>query len=158
MLSTGERSNSSSLNNFEIGSSYFTHFADNKSQQDAARARQIRYYKECVNPAFPGDPKTAPPSYRYFIDMVERLQKVKPEDLTENSVLLGSSARITEILKKVEGAGFDEVILYFNVGLKPHNQVKEEMARFMSEVAPAFAGARKEHAAAGLVLAFPTDF
>jgi hypothetical protein len=50
-------------------------------------------------------------------------------------------------LKKVEAAGFDEVILYFNVGLKPHNQVKEEMARFMSEVAPAFAGARKEHAA-----------
>jgi alkanesulfonate monooxygenase SsuD/methylene tetrahydromethanopterin reductase-like flavin-dependent oxidoreductase (luciferase family) len=127
--------------------SYFTHFADNKAQEDAQRARQIRYYKECVIPAFPGDPKTAPPSYRYFIDMVERLQKVKPEDLTENSVLLGSSARITEILKKVEAAGFDEVILYFNVGLKPHTQVKEEMARFMAEVAPAFAGARKEHAA-----------
>ena len=127
--------------------SYFTHFADNKAQEDAQRARQIRYYRECVIPAFPSDPKTAPPSYRYFIDMVERLQKVKPEDLTENSVLLGSSARITETLHKVEAAGFDEVILYFNVGLKPHNQVKEEMARFMAEVAPAFAGARKEHAA-----------
>jgi hypothetical protein len=100
-----------------------------------------------VIPAFPGDPKTAPPSYRYFIDMVERLQKVRPEDLTENSVLIGSSARITEILKKVEAAGFDEVILYFNVGLKPHNQVKEEMERFMSEVAPAFESARKDHAA-----------
>jgi hypothetical protein len=75
--------------------------------------------------------------------MVERLQKVKPEDLTENSVLIGSSARITETLKKVEGAGFEEVILYFNVGLKPHAQVKDEMARFMTEVAPAFAGSRK---------------
>jgi hypothetical protein len=30
------------------------------------------------------------------------------------------------------------VILYFNVGLKPHSQVKAEMARFMAEVAPAF--------------------
>ncbi len=90
-------------------------------------------------PAFPGDPKTAPPSYRYFVDMVERLQKVRPEDLTENSVLLGSPARITEVLKKVEAAGFDEVILYFNVGLKPHGQVKDEMARYMTEVAPAFA-------------------
>ena len=79
--------------------------------------------------------------------MVDRLHKVKPEDLTENSVLLGSSARIVEILKKVEAAGFDEVILYVNVGLKPHNQVKDEMARFMAEVAPAFAGTRKEHAA-----------
>ena len=102
--------------------SYFTHFADNKPQEDAQRARQIRYYKECVIPAFPGDPKTAPPSYRYFIDMVERLHKVKPEDLTENSVLIGSAARITETLKKVEAAGFEEVILYFNVGLKPHGR------------------------------------
>ena len=82
-------------------------------------------------PAFPGDPKTAPPSYRYFIEIVERLQKVRPEDLTENSVLLGTPAHITDTLKKVEAAGFDEVILYVNVGLKPHPQVKDEMARFM---------------------------
>ena len=98
--------------------SYFTHFADNKEQEAAQRARQIRYYKECVIPAFPGDPKTAPPSYRYFIDIVERLHKIKAEDLTENSVLLGSPAQITDTLKKVEAAGFSEVILYFNVGLE----------------------------------------
>jgi alkanesulfonate monooxygenase SsuD/methylene tetrahydromethanopterin reductase-like flavin-dependent oxidoreductase (luciferase family) len=127
--------------------SYFTHFADDKPQEDAQRARQIRYYRECVIPAFPGDPKTAPPSYRYFIDMVERLRNVEPEDLTENSVLLGSSARIVETLKKVEAAGFSEVILYFNVGLKPHAQVKEEMDRFMREVAPQFVGAHNSRAA-----------
>ena len=127
--------------------SYFIHFADTKAQEDAQRERQIRYYRECVIPALPGDPKTAPPSYRYFVDMVARLSKVKAEDLTENSVLLGSSARIAETLKKVEAAGYDEVILYFNVGQKPHGQVKDEMACFMAEVAPAFGGARKEHAA-----------
>src|ERR1700756_5413740 len=127
--------------------SYFIHFADTPAEEQAARARQIRYYKECVIPAFPGDPETAPPSYRYFIGMVERLQKVKPEDLTENSVLLGSPARITEVLKKVEAAGFDEVILYFNVGLKPHNQVKHEMARFMEEVAPVFVDKQQIRAA-----------
>ena len=127
--------------------SYFIHFADDKAQQDAQRARQIRYYKECVIPAFPGDPKSAPPSYRYFIDMVERLQKVRPEDLTENSVLIGTPSSIAATLKKVEAAGFSEVILYFNVGLKPHNQVKDEMARFMAEVAPAFDGAHKLRAA-----------
>jgi len=127
--------------------SYFTHFADNKEQEMAQRARQIRYYKECVIPAFPGDPATAPPSYRYFIHIVERLQKIKAEDLTENSVLIGSPAQITDTLKKVEAAGFAEVILYFNVGLKPHLQVKEEMDRFMREVAPAFDGAHKRVAA-----------
>lgn len=122
--------------------SYFTHFADNKDEEAAQRARQIRYYKECVIPALPGDPKTAPPSYRYFVDMVDRLGKVKPSDLTENSVLIGSTQQITDTLKKVEAAGFDEVILYFNVGMKPHQQVKDEMGRFMSEVAPAFAKTR----------------
>ena len=127
--------------------SYFTHFADNQAQEDAQRARQIRYYRECVIPALPGDPKTAPPSYRYFVDMVARLNKVRPEDLTENSVLIGSAQRIIDTLKKVEAAGFHEVILYFNVGLKPHQQVKDEMERFMREVAPAFDGAHKQRAA-----------
>ena len=99
-------------------------------------------------PAFPGDPKTAPPSYHYFIDMVKRLHQVTPEGLTENSVLLGNAARITEVLKKVEAAGFDEVILYFNVGMKPHAQVKEEMDRFMREVAPNFQGKHQQRRAA----------
>ncbi len=120
--------------------SYFIHFADDRQQQDAARARQIRYYRECVLAAFPGDPKTAPPSYRYFVGMVDRLRNVQPQDLTDNSVLIGSAQQILDSLKKVEAAGFGEVILYFNVGLKPHAQVRDEMARFMAEVAPAFAG------------------
>jgi alkanesulfonate monooxygenase SsuD/methylene tetrahydromethanopterin reductase-like flavin-dependent oxidoreductase (luciferase family) len=119
--------------------SYFTHFADDPSQELVARERQVRYYRECVIPSFPSDPATAPPSYRYFVGMVERLRQVRPEDLTENSVLIGRPAQITEILKKVEAAGFDEVILYLNVGLKPHRQVLDEMSRFAEEVRPAFA-------------------
>jgi alkanesulfonate monooxygenase SsuD/methylene tetrahydromethanopterin reductase-like flavin-dependent oxidoreductase (luciferase family) len=126
--------------------SYFTHFADTPAEEHAQRVRQIRYYRECVIPAFPGDPRTAPPSYRYFVDIVDRLQKVKPSDLTDNSVLLGSPAQMTDTLAKVAAAGFSEVILYINVGLKPHMQVKEEMERFMSEVAPNFA---EEPATAG---------
>ncbi|MGC8474811.1 MAG: LLM class flavin-dependent oxidoreductase [Acetobacteraceae bacterium] len=119
--------------------SYFTHFHDTPEQEAAARARQMRYYRECVIPSFPGDPATAPPSYRYFIDMVDRLKRARAEDLTDNAVLLGNAARITDSLKRVEAAGFDEVILYFNVGLKPHRQVLDEMARFSEQVAPAFA-------------------
>jgi hypothetical protein len=72
---------------------------------------------------------------------------VQPEDLTENSVLLGSPAQITDTLKKVEAAGFSEVILYVNVGLKPHGQVKDEMAQFMTEVAPVFASPPRERLA-----------
>ena len=100
------------------------------------------------DPRVPGDPATAPPSYRYFVDMVTRLQNVTAEQLTENSVLLGTPESITDTLKKVEAAGFSEVILYFNVGLKPHNQVMEEMDRFMREVAPNFDGAHTRRPAA----------
>lgn len=118
--------------------SYFIHFHDTDAEEQAARARQLRYYQECVIPAFPGDPATAPPSYRYFVGMVDRLRKARAEDLSDNAVLLGNAARITDSLKKVEAAGFEEVILYGNVGLKPHAQVKDEMARFMEQVAPSF--------------------
>jgi len=118
--------------------SYFTHFADDKAAEMRARERQIRYFKECVIAALPGDPKTAPPTYKYFVAMVENMRKMRPEDLTENSVLLGSPQRIIDTLKKAEAAGFDEVILYLNVGLKPHRQVLDEMSRFEEEVRPAF--------------------
>jgi hypothetical protein len=46
----------------------------------------------------------------------------------------------------VEAAGIDEVILYFNVGNKPHALVKEQMQRFMAEVAPHFRGEHLERA------------
>lgn len=119
--------------------SYFMHFADTPEEDLAARKRQLRYHQECTNPALPGDPTTAPANYKYFVDIVARRKAMKPEDLTTDAILIGNSARIVELLKeKVEANGFDEVILYFNLGLKPHNQVKEEMSRFMEEVAPAF--------------------
>ncbi len=127
--------------------SYFIHFADTAAQDAAARARQIRYYKECVIAALPGDPANCPPSYRYFIEMVKRLQNIQPESLTTNSVLIGNTAHIIDALKAIEASGVEEVILYFNVGLKDHQQTKDEMQRFMSEVAPHFNGAHKLQAA-----------
>jgi luciferase family oxidoreductase group 1 len=119
--------------------SYFIHFADNAAEERAARERQLRYHQECTSHAFPGDPKTAPANYRYFETIVNRYRTMKPEDFTDSAVLIGSPTRIADTLKaKVESAGFDEVILYFNLGLKPHARVKDEMARFMAKVAPAF--------------------
>ena len=47
-------------------------------------------------------------------------------------------ANLDETLKQVEKAGIAEVILYFNYGQKPHALVKEQMERFMREVAPYF--------------------
>jgi alkanesulfonate monooxygenase SsuD/methylene tetrahydromethanopterin reductase-like flavin-dependent oxidoreductase (luciferase family) len=122
-----------------IVSSYFIHFADTAAEERAARERQIRYQRECGGVISPGDRTTAPKSYEYFLDFKDRMKGTGPDDLDDRSVLLGTPQRIIERLKVMEELGFDEVILYFNVGLKPHGQVKDEMARFMAEVAPAFA-------------------
>jgi alkanesulfonate monooxygenase SsuD/methylene tetrahydromethanopterin reductase-like flavin-dependent oxidoreductase (luciferase family) len=119
--------------------SYFIHFADSSAEELEARERQLRYHKECTSHALPGDPTTAPANYHYFEKIVNRYQTMKPEDFTDSAVLIGNSAKIADVLKeKVEAAGFDETILYFSPGLKPHRQVMEEMERFMAEVAPQF--------------------
>ena len=118
--------------------SWFLHFADTPAAEQAARVRQMRYFQECVLDALPSDPKTVPPTYKYFVSMVENLKKMKPEHLTDNSVLLGSPRQVADSIARAEAAGFEEVILYVNVGLKPHQQVKDEMQRFMHDVAPQF--------------------
>ena len=68
---------------------------------------------------------------------------MRKEDLSDRSILIGTPARIVESLKRVEAAGIDEVILYFNVGNKPHAMVRDQMARFMAEVAPTFEGSHR---------------
>ena len=120
--------------------STYIHFADTPEQVRAAQERQVRYHQECTSSALPGDRRTAPSSYAYFSNIVDRYAKLTPEHVADSTTLIGNSAQIADVLaEKVALAGFDEVILYFNLGLKPHQQVKDEMARFAAEVAPLFA-------------------
>ena len=91
-----------------------------------------------------GKPEDAPPTMQYFIKITEILRNMKKENLTDRSILLGRPEQIIESLKKVEKAGIEEVILYFNVGNKPHALVKEQMQRFMEEIAPHFQGKHLE--------------
>ena len=79
-----------------------------------------------------------PPTYKYFVDIVNILRDMRPEKLTDKSILCGSPQHIVDTLKQVEKAGIAEVILYFNYGQMPHAEVKAQMDRFMREVAPHF--------------------
>jgi len=123
-------------------SSYFIHFADTPEEERTARERQLRYSRECGGAVSPGTRETAPKTYDYYHDFKDKMRNAGPEKLDSRAVLLGKSSQIIDTLKTMETLGFDEIILYFNVGLKPHAQVKDEMARFMEEVAPQFANAR----------------
>ncbi len=121
-----------------IACTYFLHFADNPSEHQLAGERQVRYFKDCVLDAMPSDANSAPPSYAYFAEMRDHLQDMKPDEQSDRAVLIGGAQKMIDTLKDLETAGISEVVLYFNVGLKPHQQVKDEMQRFMEEVAPSF--------------------
>jgi alkanesulfonate monooxygenase SsuD/methylene tetrahydromethanopterin reductase-like flavin-dependent oxidoreductase (luciferase family) len=118
--------------------SYFVHIADDAQEEAYGREALIRYFKDALIAAFPADAKTVPPSLAYFIDIVRLLSEMKAEDLTAKSVLVGSPEKIINDLRTVEASGISEVILYFNYGMKPHDMVKDQMRRFMRDVAPAF--------------------
>ena len=66
------------------------------------------------------------------------LRNTKKADLSDRSILIGPPSKIIDSLKNIEDSGIDEVILYFNVGRKPHEMVKEQMYRFSEEIAPEF--------------------
>jgi alkanesulfonate monooxygenase SsuD/methylene tetrahydromethanopterin reductase-like flavin-dependent oxidoreductase (luciferase family) len=119
--------------------SYFIHLAEDAQEEQYGRDALIRYFKDALIGAFPADAKTVPPTLRYFLDIVKILSEMRAEDLTSKSVLVGSPEKIISDLREVEASGISEVILYFNYGMKPHEMVKDQMRRFMRDVAPAFA-------------------
>jgi len=130
--------------------SYFIFIADDQAAEDYGRQTQLDYFHQCVIRALPQREEEVPPTMRYFLRITEILRNMRKEDLSDRSILIGTPARIVESLKRVEAAGIDEVILYFNVGNKPHALVKEQMHRFMEEIAPHFEGKHRGRRAAGV--------
>ena len=118
--------------------SYFVHIAETPEEDAQGRQFLLDYFRYCVLRAFPTDPSKMPPSMHYFLKINDVLRGMTKESLTDKSILIGTPASIIDTLKRVEGDGIDEVILYFNVGRKPHALVQEQMHRFAEQVAPAF--------------------
>jgi alkanesulfonate monooxygenase SsuD/methylene tetrahydromethanopterin reductase-like flavin-dependent oxidoreductase (luciferase family) len=120
--------------------SYFVHIASTPEEEQYGKQALVRYFQDALIAAFPSAAgEKVPPTYKYFVDIVNILRDMRPEKLTDKSILCGSPQHIVDTLKQVEQAGIAEVILYFNYGQKPHALVKEQMERFMREVAPHFA-------------------
>ena len=128
--------------------SYFIHLGDTPEEVNYGAERQMAYFKQCALPAFQQEPGKTPPTMLYFQKIVSILEGMTKEDLSEKSILLGTPDKITQTLKKVEEAGINEVILYFNVGGKPHKMVLDQMSRFMEQIAPHFKGQHRHLALA----------
>ena len=124
--------------------SYFICIDGPTGGDEYGRQTLLDYFQHCAIRALPKRPEDAPPTMQYFLKLVDMIRNMKKENLSDKSILLGPPERIIESLKRVEAAGMDEVILYFNVGNKPHSFVKEQMHRFMEEIAPHFQGSHTE--------------
>ncbi len=121
--------------------SYFVHVASTPEEERYGNETLIRYFHDALIAAFPSTSgEKVPPTYKYFVEIVNILRGMKADTLTTKSILCGPPQHIIDTLKTVEQAGIAEVILYFNYGAKPHAMVKDQMQRFMEEVAPAFEG------------------
>ncbi|ADG06994.1 LLM class flavin-dependent oxidoreductase [Kyrpidia tusciae] len=119
----------------KVKCSYFIQVSKNKWEVESMARRMLKYFRGIL-PAFPQDPEKTPPSIRYFLDIVQRLSNMKTEDLSERSIINGDAEHCIRVLKDVEAAGIDEVILYFNVGGLPHKDTMLQMERFAQEVLP----------------------
>ena len=126
--------------------SYFVSVAHSRDEADRARERLL-HYLHSILPVFPGDRRTAPPHIAYFVDIVERLRAMTPDQVSDRSIVTGDVEHCIEVLKRCEEGGLSEVILYFNFGELGHRDTLRAMERFAREVMPHFAE-RTEPAAA----------
>ena len=136
----------------KIKCSYFIHIGEGENERQRALERMVGYITMAGlrKTMSQGGTGALPPSMAYFKQIGERLNDAKASDFDDNSLLHGSPQRIVDTLKRVEVIGIDEVILYFNFGNRPDAFVREQMHRFMADVAPSFGDARgKAVAAAG---------
>jgi alkanesulfonate monooxygenase SsuD/methylene tetrahydromethanopterin reductase-like flavin-dependent oxidoreductase (luciferase family) len=125
-----------------IKCSYFIHIGDSQRDRDEARGRLVNYFSMAGmrKKTSQGGGIALPPTMSYFAEIGKKLADPKLEDFDDNAILLGSPAQIVDRLAAVEAMGVEEVILYFNFGLKPDAMVREQMDRFMAEIAPVFEG------------------
>jgi len=122
----------------KVKCSYFVHIGDRPGDQEYGAQRLIDYFTLSGLRKKTTMGTTLPPTMAYYAKIGAALTSITTADLGDNSILLGSPQRIVDRLKQVEALGLDEVLLYFNYGNKPDAMVRDQMARFMAEVAPAF--------------------
>ena len=125
----------------KVKCSYFVHIGGSQTQMTQARERMVNYISMAGlrKKMSQGGTGPLPPTMEYFKKIGEKLNDPSGNQFDDNSILFGSPQQIIDTLKRVEGIGIDEVILYFNYGNMPNAFVQDQMHQFTSEIAPAFA-------------------
>ncbi len=135
--------------------SYFIHMGGSAEDQADARARLIDYFTLSGLRSTKTMGAKLPPTMEYYKKIGQALTDITADDLGPHSILLGSPQRVIDTLKEVEAIGIEEVMLYFNFGRLPDAMVREQMDRFMSDIAPAFEGTHRGPRATAAAAASP---
>ena len=118
--------------------SYFFALVDSEAEKRQAQERLLKYLLGC-SPALCDRNKPPPPHLAYMADVVAKLETLQPGDLGERSFICGTAEECVEMLRHVEAAGIDEIILYFHFGALDHRATTRTMERFAREIMPHFA-------------------
>ena len=80
--------------------SYFVHIASTPAEEQYGKEALVRYFQDALIAAFPSSSgEKVPPTYKYFVDIVNILRDMRPEKLTDKSILCGSPQHIVDTLK-----------------------------------------------------------
>ena len=125
--------------------SYFIHIGESDEDRRYAGEKLIDYFTLAGlrSKSTMGAGKL-PPTMAYYQKIRDALADISTADLGNHSILHGPPQQIIDRLKQVEALGIEEVMLYFNYARKPDAMVREQMDRFMSDIAPAFEGSHLE--------------
>jgi len=123
--------------------SYFIHIGDGPADDAYGCETLVDYFTLAGMRSKKTMGAKLPPTMQYYRKIGEALTGLNIDNLDQHSILLGTPARIIERLKEIEDTGIEEVILYFNYGRKPDSMVRDQMDRFMADIAPAFDGGHR---------------
>jgi alkanesulfonate monooxygenase SsuD/methylene tetrahydromethanopterin reductase-like flavin-dependent oxidoreductase (luciferase family) len=118
-----------------VSCSYFGALVDSAAEKRQAQERLMKYLLGAA-PALCNRDTPPPPHLAYMADVVAALERMDPDDLGERSFICGPPDDCVAALKRVEAAGIDEVIVYFNFGALDHRSTTRMMERFAREVMP----------------------
>src|SRR4029453_7130994 len=85
--------------------SYFVSVAHRRAEAARARERWLPYFHSIL-PVFTSERRTAPPHIAYFVDIVERLRAMKPDQVSDRSIVTGDVEHCVDVLKRCEEGGF----------------------------------------------------
>jgi hypothetical protein len=120
--------------------SYFVHIASTPAEEQYGKEALVRYFQDALIAAFPSSSgEKVPPTYKYFVEHREHPARHAAGEADRQVDPVRQPAAHRRHAEDGRGRRHRRGDPLFQLRQKPHALVKEQMERFMREVAPHFA-------------------